>query len=733
MASGSFNSGATGGCRLYLNWWSSAGTGGSTVSASLVCQNQNGWYYYAGVDSYGITIHGNGKAGSSRAYLSSQTNGSATILSHSVWVGYTGNASISISGYANFGSAGISGLGNQSAGGTAALDKVGSAPTMGSCTAPSTGTWSETTKSITVSWNAGSSYSGTGTYRVDVSINGGSYTYISGDLSWSTHQYTYNISNPVQGTKYQFRISCGNDVGWSSHVYSGTVTLNTLNAPTIGTIPSPFNPYVSTSFTVNLSGGSQTNGGSFMRRADVYMSDSSGNQKKWYCGYPSYGNTSITLTISAADIINTLGVSRYSATITAIAWIENSNGSRSGYVQKSTTVNINSDGGATPTLGSPTLSGGAFGYSSTCFLSYINNIGVTSATASLRRAPSGTTVGYTISCTGKSNIGGSSATFSSLSEGVKTITVTATDSRGLSASASVQARVQAYSAPTIKDLLIERIESTPTSAKITYGLYYTPIYAYSAGVNTQGTQLNGINSQAYSKDGSTWVNTSTGSTITDLNEELVYNIQFRIADKVRTTTYIYGTYKVPTVNVGVSIRKWGIGIGLVPQSTNALEVKGNGKLTGTLLTEGTITSDSGLISNNGLTVKVGDDTLISTGTSTSSIAFGQQSSNNGTMEVNMPLILNSSSTIATGGMNGQTLISHGTANINAAYGAYRSDTGVGCSFGVGSGGTNHGLWSQKLNKWIIHGDASNIYIEGNKVLYSDEQIKAGNTPILVVV
>ena len=43
----------------------------------------------------------------------------------------------------------------------------------------------------------------------------------------------------------------------------------------------------------------------------------------------------------------------------------------------------------------------------------------------------------------------------------------------------------------------------------------------------------------------------------------------------------------------------------------------------------------------------------------------------------------------------------------------RSDTGVSMGFGVGSGGTNHGIWSYKLNKWMIYGDASAVYLNGN--------------------
>lgn len=42
----------------------------------------------------------------------------------------------------------------------------------------------------------------------------------------------------------------------------------------------------------------------------------------------------------------------------------------------------------------------------------------------------------------------------------------------------------------------------------------------------------------------------------------------------------------------------------------------------------------------------------------------------------------------------------------------RTDTGISGFVGVGSGGTNHGVWSNKLGKWIIYADASNVYVSG---------------------
>ena len=578
MASGSFCNNVGQNCNLIISWNSVKGQGGSTVNATLIAQNRNGWYFDAVVYGYGITINGSQVTGTG-ARLSASSNGSAGLISHSVWVPYTGDKSISISGYANFN--GIINLSNQSISGTVALDKIGSAPTMGSVTAPTTSTVSEKTTSITVKWNKASSYNNSVTYAIGCSINGGSYEWRYPNNNINTTSYTWDIGTPTQGATYQFAVCCANDIARSDYKYSGTVTINKLSPPTIGDLPSPFNPYSTTTFTIPLTGGSQTNGGSFMRRADVFMDNTNGQQVKWYCGSPSYGNTSIGVTVPQAEIINALGTGKYSANIYVIAWIENSNGTRSGYTVKGTTVNINTDGGATPTLSLPTISGGAFNNAATCFIAGISTLNVSSPAASLRRAPSGTTISYKIACTGATTQNSQNANFSGLTAGIKTITVTATDSRGLSVSVSKKVVVQSYAAPTIRAFTATRLDNPNTSAKLVYTLAYSPIYQYT-DVDTKGNQLNGISLQQYKKNNFDWSTARDGLVLTNLETDSTYTIQLRIADKVKTTTYITATQVIPTIKTTMAWRSWGVGIGCIPQSEYALEVNGNSKISGSL-------------------------------------------------------------------------------------------------------------------------------------------------------
>ena len=577
MASGSFCNNVSQNCNLIISWNSVKGQGGSTVNATLIAQNHNGWHFDAVVYGYGITINGSQVTGTG-ARLSASRNGSAGLISHSVWVPYTGGKSITISGYANFN--GIINLSNQSISGTVALDKIGSAPTMGSVTAPTTSTVSEKTTSITVRWNKATSYNNSVTYAIGCSINGGSYEWRYPDNNINTTSYTWDIGTPTQGATYKFAVCCANDIARSDYKYSGVVTINKLNPPTIGDIGT-YNPYTNSTLTIPLSGGSTTNDENFVRMCDLYYGDT------WLCsGKPhsetALKNTSQAISYAAANYVSKLGTKAYSSNKFKItAWIENANRSRSSYASKTFTVNINSDGGATPTLSLPTLSGGAFNNAATCFIAGISTLNVSSPAASLRRAPSGTTISYKIACTGATTQNSQNASFSGLTAGKKTITVTATDSRGLSVSVSKQVVVQSYAAPTIRAFTATRLDNPNTSAKLVYTLAYSPIYQYT-DADTKGNQLNGISLQQYKKDNFNWTTASNELVLTNLETDSTYTIQLRIADKVNTTTYVTFTQVIPTIKTTMAWRSWGVGIGCIPQTSYALEINGSSKISGSL-------------------------------------------------------------------------------------------------------------------------------------------------------
>lgn len=618
MASGSFCNNVSQNCNLIISWNSMKGQGGSTVNATLIAQNYNGWYFDAIVYGYGITINGNQVTGSG-ARLSASSNGSAGLISHSVWVPYTGDKSITISGYANFN--GIINLSNQSISGTVALDKIGSAPTMGSVTAPTTSTVSEKTTSITVRWNKATSYNNSVTYAIGCSINGGSYEWRYPDNNINTTSYTWDIGTPTQGATYQFAVCCANDIARSDYEYSGTVTINKLSPPTIGDIGT-YNPYINSTLTIPLSGGSTTNGENFVRMCDLYYGDT------WLCDANSYAdtpwkNTSQDILYAAANYASKLGTKSYSSNKFKItAWIENANRSRSSYVSKTFTVNINSDGGATPTLSLPTISGGAFDNTATCFIAGISTLNVSSPAASLHRAPSGTTISYKIACTGATTQNSQNANFSGLTAGTKTITVTATDSRGLSVSVSKQVVVQSYAAPTIRAFTATRLDDPNTSAKLVYTLAYSPIYQYT-DVDTKGNQLNDISLQQYKKDNFDWTTASNELVLTNLETDSTYAIQLRIADKVNTTTYVTATQIIPTIKITMAWRSWGVGIGCIPQNGYNLDVTGKARFQGSVIynvggrDREPITMFIGDVNGDGIKIGAGGTVVIGSGESPS--------------------------------------------------------------------------------------------------------------------
>jgi hypothetical protein len=54
-----------------------------------------------------------------------------------------------------------------------------------------------------------------------------------------------------------------------------------------------------------------------------------------------------------------------------------------------------------------------------------------------------------------------------------------------------------------------------------------------------------------------------------------------------------------------------------------------------------------------------------------------------------------------------------TKGNDAFYTATNTDTGTVVGFGVGSGGVNHGVWSDTLDKWLVYGDDTSVHLNGN--------------------
>lgn len=63
--------------------------------------------------------------------------------------------------------------------------------------------------------------------------------------------------------------------------------------------------------------------------------------------------------------------------------------------------------------------------------------------------------------------------------------------------------------------------------------------------------------------------------------------------------------------------------------------------------------------------------------------------------------------------NQDVYINQPTVAKTAFYRAIRTDKGTEVAFGVDDGGLNHGVWSGKLNRWIVYANERSIYLNGN--------------------
>ena len=596
MASGTITGSNTTAVYCVISWESTKGTGGSTVKATLYAQNATGWYWKATANQgYYLTINGNKKSDNT-AKLSSDKGGKATMISHEVWVAYTGEKSITIEGYINLTNVYSNTLGGyvgtRSASKTVALDKVGSIPTVPTVSAPTTSTITEVGTTVTITWAKSTSYSGSGTYLVRVSTDGGStYSDYQTISSLNTTSTTYAVP-AGQGKSYRFAVRATNDVGSSDWSYSGVVTTNSISAPTVADIGT-YNPYKN-NLTVSVSGGGQTNGGAFTRNCHIYY-DWGGSNATGIGACASVANTSTSLVLTVdstvkSKVLSVLGTKSYSnANFYAVCWNENSNGTRSSYTTKKFTININTDNGALPTLAAPTFSGGFGSYASTCFITGIHNLTVSSANATANRAPSGVTFTYQITCNSTTKTS-QSATFSGLTANTYTVTVKATDSRGLSTSVTKQCKFQSYASPTISNIDASRLDNPNTSGKVTYDLSYSPIYKDPLTSTASSNQINGISKQQLYVN-SAWRDYTKGAEITGLNTETSYSVRLKVTDNIGSTKESPDVI-IPTIKVSLAMRKWGIGVNCVPTNGYGLDVVGDARVDGNITATGSVSQSS---------------------------------------------------------------------------------------------------------------------------------------------
>lgn len=70
--------------------------------------------------------------------------------------------------------------------------------------------------------------------------------------------------------------------------------------------------------------------------------------------------------------------------------------------------------------------------------------------------------------------------------------------------------------------------------------------------------------------------------------------------------------------------------------------------------------------------------------------------------------IHASDIYAYNGLNSMIEMRNEMSNYDTGFSARRKDTGASVFFGIGSGGTNHGIWSRVSNHWMLYEDANGV-------------------------
>lgn len=370
----------------------------------------------------------------------------------------------------------------------------------------------------------------------------------------------------------------------------------------------------------------------------------------------------------------------------------------------------------------PTLSGFTFAdsYATTTaitdndqlFIQGHSKLTVTPGTATPKNQA--TITNYTATCNGVSvsNTTGAALTVGAVSKsGTVAVVLTITDSRGYTASVSKNITVLAYAKPKVNSLTLRRTNDIEAEMQLVFNGSISAItvdnvqknsllyvrYRYKATSATSYSSYVSILS-AVTQSGTSF--SYSNLELRSLASDQSWDVHIQIRDQLNSLSSLDLYYVIPQGTPLVALRKQKVGIN-TPTPEAALDVVGDAKVSGTL----TATTLSGALAPAKLSAAV---PISKGGTGATTAAAAR---------TNLAVLPLAGGTVtgqvkSTYANAGGFLIEHGTANKDACFRATRSDTGVSVYMGVGSGGTNHGVYSYKLGKWIVYADGSNIYCNG---------------------
>ena len=417
----------------------------------------------------------------------------------------------------------------------------------------------------------------------------------------------------------------------------------------------------------------------------------------------------------------TLTSSQRTTLLTAMASLKSFTGtfavsSYSGSTQIGSTSSKTATVSTTAANSAPTLSGFTYAdsYATTTavtgnnqiFIQGKSTLTVTPGTATAKNNAS--IASYTATCNGVSvsNTTGDALAVGTVSKsGTVAVVLTVTDSRGYTASVTQNITVIAYAVPRVSSLTLRRTNDIEAEMQLAFS-------GSISSIQVGGTEKNSLlyaryrYKQTSASSYSSYVSilsavTKSGTSFSysslelcSLSSDQSWDVHIQIRDQLNSLGSLDLYYVIPQGTPLVALRKQKVGIN-TPSPTEALHVIGNIKASGSI---------SGSVAPANLSSVV----PISKGGTGATTAANART--------NLAILPLAGGTVtgqvkSTWENQGGFLIEHGEAK-DACFKATRSDTGTSVYMGVGAGGTNHGVYSLTLNKWMIYGNASEVKVNG---------------------
>lgn len=369
----------------------------------------------------------------------------------------------------------------------------------------------------------------------------------------------------------------------------------------------------------------------------------------------------------------------------------------------------------------PTLSGFTFAdsYATTTaitgndqlFIQGHSKLTVTPGTATPKNQA--TITNYTATCNGVSvsNTTGAALTVGPVSKsGTVAVVLTITDSRGYTASVTQNITVLAYAKPKVNSLTLRRTNDIEAEMQLVFNGSISAITVDSVQKNSLlyvRYRYKATSATSYSSYVSILTAvTQSGTSFSYSNLELrslasdqSWDVHIQIRDQLNSLSSLDLYYVIPQGTPLVALRKQKVGIN-TPTPEAALDVVGDAKVSGTL----TATTLSGALAPSKLSSAV---PISKGGTGATTAAAAR---------TNLAVL-----PLAGGTLTGKVtstygdigiVMQHGTASKDCGVSMKRTDTEVQMFVGVGTGGVNHGVYSNKLGKWLIYGNGTDVICNG---------------------